>query len=357
MKHELSDKEMETYSRQIVLKDIGYEGQLKIRNGSVCIVGLGGLGCPLATQLTAIGVGHLRIVDRDVIEHSNLHRQHLYDVSSLGHPKVEVAARKLNELNPDVEIEPVPLSLNVDNAELIIKDVDVVADGLDRIEPRYAVNRACIKLGIPYVFGAAIESSGNASTIVPKETPCLECFYPNLRDELLPTCGMVGVHPSLLGIVSSLEASEVVRILMGEKPRLANKLLYCDLRNLQFDEINISRREDCPICGINAREPPSSLKRKLIQEICGRGGKRTFVVTPRENLNISIEDLTKYLSEKHFPIKVKANLGVTFNYMKTTASILKSGVMVVEGAEDQEQTSRIYREIVENLGIPWSRVE
>ena len=292
MAYELSSEQMDVYSRQIVLKDIGYEGQLKLRKGRVCIVGLGGLGCPIATQLTAMGVGYLRLVDRDVIEVSNLHRQHLYDRETLGYPKVEVAVKKLKKLNVDVELEPLPLSLNTNNAQKIIEDVDVVVDGLDRIEPRYAINRACVKLGIPYVFGAAIEAFGNVSTIIPYETPCLECFYPSLRNELLPTCGVVGVHPSAIGVTSSLETSETVRILLKEKPLLANRLLYVNLRDLEFDRINITRLEDCPVCGKNPKEPQTHLEWKLIEEVCGRSGKKSFIITPKENLEIDTVSYT-----------------------------------------------------------------
>ncbi|MCP8315507.1 MAG: HesA/MoeB/ThiF family protein, partial [archaeon] len=226
---ELSDDELEIYSRQIVLSDIGYEGQLRLLNSKVCLVGLGGLGCPAALQLVAMGIGYLRIIDRDIVERSNLHRQTLYDINSLYYPKVEVAAKKLSRLNPSVKIDPIPASLNADNAEEMIKDMNVVVDGLDAIEPRYALNWACVKHKVPYVFGAAIEAYGTVSTIIPRETPCLECFIGGLKNEMLPTCGVVGIHPSLPSIISSLEVSEAVRIILGEKPHLLNSLLYFDL--------------------------------------------------------------------------------------------------------------------------------
>jgi len=358
IKKELSEEELEVYSRQIVLSDIGYEGQLKLRNAKVCVIGLGGLGCPTSFQLTAMGVGYLRLVDRDVVERSNLHRQYLYDVNSLGYPKVEVAAKKLNELNPDVEMDLVPLSLNVDNAEDVIRGVDVVIDGLDRIEPRYVINRACVKLRIPYAFGAAIESFGNVTMIVPNETPCLECFYLDLRDEVLPTCAIAGVHPSVLGIVSSLQVSEAIRLIIGEKPHLANKFLYCDLRNMAFDEITISRLEECPVCGVKPASPPRPLRRKFIEEVCGRGGKKVYVITPRENLEINMEDLYKLILGKQLSIKVRANLGITFNLnQKIAVSILKSGIMIVEGLNREEQAFELYKTVIDDLGVPWSRVE
>lgn len=246
---DLSEEELEFYSRQIALREIGYSGQLQLKKAKVCLVGLGGLGSSIAIQLAAVGVGHLRLVDRDVIELSNLQRQHLYTTDLLGYPKVEAAAQRLKAHNPNIEIEPIALSVNADNAEDIIKDANVVLDGLDRMKPRYAVNRACVKLNIPYVFGAAITTLGNASTIIPKKTPCLECFYGNLDDEKLPTCATVGVHISVINIIASIEVAEAVRIITGKQPRLANKLLVCDIEHMTFDEVDVSRAENCPVCG------------------------------------------------------------------------------------------------------------
>ena len=208
MREELTDEELDIYSRQIVLADIGYDGQLKLRDAKVCLVGVGGLGSPVALKLAGMGVGYLRMIDRDIASRSDLHRQHLYDADSIGLPKVEVAFQKLSRLNPDVTLDPVPESLNSVNAEQLLSGMDLVIDGLDRPEPRYILNRTCNKLKIPYIFGAAIEAFGNVSTILPGQTFCLECFMPGLKDEDLPVCGVVGVHPSILGIVSSAQVSE-----------------------------------------------------------------------------------------------------------------------------------------------------
>ncbi|MBS7654597.1 HesA/MoeB/ThiF family protein [Candidatus Bathyarchaeota archaeon] len=163
----LSESELEFYSRQIALSEIGYGGQLKLANSSVCIAGLGGLGSPVALQLAAMGVGHIRLVDQDIVELSNLHRQILYGANFVGYPKVEVAAKRLKELNPHIEVEPLPISINADNAEDIVKGMDVIVDGLDRMTPRYAINRACQKNSVPYIFAAALMTFGNISTILP----------------------------------------------------------------------------------------------------------------------------------------------------------------------------------------------
>jgi adenylyltransferase/sulfurtransferase len=355
---ELSEKELEYYSRQIVLAEMGYNAQLRLKDAKACLIGLGGLGSPTATQLAAIGVGHLRLVDRDVIELSNLQRQHIYSIDDVGYPKVEIAAKRLQSLNPYIEIEPIPLSVNQDNVEDIIKGMDVVIDGLDRMAPRYAVNRACIKLGIPYVFGAAITTIGNVSTIVPGKTPCLECFYGNLVDDKLPKCAVVGVHPSLLSIIASVEVSEGIRILTGKQPRLANKLLYCDIGHVEFNEVHVSKVEKCPVCGSKPSGSPMPLKRQLVEEMCGRAGKKVFAIVPKKNLEINLTDLHAYLEKKGFNIKVKANLGITFDYNnEVTTSILKSGIMIVEGAKEKEDALNLFSDIIVNrLDIPESLI-
>lgn len=355
---DLTDEELEFYSRQIVLPDIGYKGQLKLKNAKVCIVGLGGLGSPAALQLAAMGIGHLRLIDPDVVETSNLQRQHLYGVNFLGYPKVEVAAERLHDLNPNIEIEPLPLSLNVNNAEDIVKDVDVVIDGLDRMSPRYALNRACVKLKVPYIFGAAIMTFGNVSTIIPGETPCLECFQGNLEDDMLPTCAVVGVHPSILNIIASIEVSEAVRLILGKKPLLAGKLLVCDIGEMKFEEVKVSKVDKCPVCGTKPAGPPMKLRRKMITELCGREGKRVFMVTPKSNLNIDMEKLNTLLMEKGFRVKVKAKLGVTFQIdPKCTATLMKSGVIVIDGIDSEEEAYKFYMEtVVKGLNIAKSNV-
>ncbi len=355
----LSDEELEYHSRQIVLADIGYDGQLRLGNARVCIVGLGGLGCPAATQLAAMGVGYLRLIDYDVVELSNLQRQHLYDIKSVGYPKVEVAAKRLRELNPYIEIEPLPLSVNANNAEDAIRAMDLVVDGLDRMSSRYALNRACVKTGVPYVFGAAIMTFGNVSTIIPGQTPCLECFQAGFEDSMLPTCAAVGVHPSITNVVASIEVSEATRIILGERPVLANKVLHCDIWQMEFEEVKISKAEDCPVCGSKPSRPPLALEQQLVAELCAREGKRTFVITPKENLALDMDQLYSLLVGNGFEVKVKAALGITFDSAPMAAgSVLKSGIMIIQGATDEQEVREFYDKLViDGLRVSRSKVE
>ena len=360
MKTELSDQELETYSRQVVLADIGYDGQLKLRNAKVCLIGVGGLGAPIALKLAGMGVGYLRIVDRDIVSRSDLHRQHLYDAQCVGQPKVEVAWHKLSRLNPDVELDPVPESLNSINAEELVAGMDVVIDGLDRPEPRYIVNRTCNRLNIPYVFGAAIEAFGNVSTLLPGQTFCLECFMPGLKDEDLPACGVVGVHPSVLGIVSSVQVSEAARVIMGQQPKLFNKLFYIDLREFEFNILDIPALDTCKVCGTNPPAPPEEIKDRLFEETCARDGRRNFILAPNQRISIDIKKLDKFIKKRGFKVIASGRFGITFQKSKEiTACVLKSGIMNAQTPPHVEEDDKIKDEIfdiykailVEGLGF------
>lgn len=358
MRKELTDEELETYSRQIVLADIGYDGQLKLRNARVCLVGAGGLGSPVALKLVGMGIGYLRVVDRDIVSRTDLHRQYLYDTDSIGMPKVEVLFEKLNRLNPDVTLDPVPESLNSINAEELLAGMDVIIDGLDRPEPRYIVNRTCNRLKIPYIFGAAIEAFGNVSTILPGQTFCLECFMSGLRDEDLPVCGVVGVHPSVLGIISALQVSEAVRVLTGRPPKLHNKLLYVDLRELEFNILDIPALESCKVCGTKPDGAPEAVQDRFFEETCARDGRRNFVISPRKRIEIDIKQLEAIIKARSMGVKKSGRLGITFQKTaRITACILKSGIMIAQTPPRLEENIKnevieIYRSIlIEGLGL------
>lgn len=359
MQKELSDAELNTYARQVVLSDIGYDGQLKLRNATACIVGLGGLGSLIATKLTGMGIGQLRIVDRDIVSRSDLHRQHLYDAESVGRPKVEIAFQKLSRLNPDVELVPYPETLTSYNASEIIAGADIVLDGLDRPEPRYILNRTCRHHDIPFVYGAAVESYGNISTIVPGQSLCLECFMSGLTEDDLPKCGVVGVHPSILGMVTSVQVFEAVRILTGQAPKLLNKLLYIDLNQMAFDTFKLSVNPDCPVCGVSPKKPLKPLPaEKLVEETCARDGRRNIIVSPMKRIDIDLDQLGRILGHRGFRLNTSGPYGITFEPSAgIITSILKSGVMIVQISprlEDIRKDSimETYRSIlIEGLGL------
>jgi adenylyltransferase/sulfurtransferase len=328
------------------MAEMGYNAQLRLKNSRACLLGVGGLGSPAAMQLAAMGVGVLRIVDRDVVELTNLHRQHLYGVDDMGIPKVEAAAKRLRKLNPYITIEPMPVSVNETNAEAIVCGMDVVVDGLDSMKARYAVNRACVKLNVPYVFGAAVATNGNISTIVPEETACLECFYGNLNDSKLPKCGVVGVHPSLVNVIASLEVSEAIRILTGKQPRLADKLLYFNLEELEFTEIQLAKVESCPVCGDNTCSKP--IGHELVEDICGRNGKRVLVVVPEGILNVDLLEVKGRLVRMGFCLEAEGELGLTAVLGDVKVSVLGSGIVILESLNEREDALEFFRDLMGN---------
>lgn len=349
MVEEFTDKEFEMYSRQIVLDTIGYEGQEKLKKGRVAVVGVGGLGSPVATLLTAMGVGYIRIIDRDIVEISNLHRQHLYTFKDIGYPKVEVAAKRLRELNPYIEVEPFPIFIDDSTALEAVRDVDVVVDGLDNFKARRAVNKACYKLSIPYIYASAIETYGYTTTIIPGVGPCLECIFPNVSDESLPTCSTVGVHPSILQIISGIEVYEVVNILTGKNPCLLGKLLIYDLRELTSSLVDVAKSKYCSICGGLGVEK-EEVRYPVVEEVCARGGLATFMVNPGRIKRLNLEELLSRLNSPKYKLITRSQLGMTLQIdSKIKFSLLHSGIAVIEGVESGEEALRIYRDIMENV--------
>ncbi len=344
---DFNNHELERYSRQIMLEGIGYNGQLKLRDARICVVGVGGLGNPIVSQLTAMGIGHLRIVDRDVVEISNLHRQTLYNDSDIGQVKVETAAKKLKVMNPSVDVEPMPVSVTERTALKIVDDCDVIIDGLDSVNARYALNDACLQLNIPYVYGGAIGLLGSACTIVPNETACLRCIFPSLVDDDMPTCSTEGIHPSVLSIIAGTEVSEAVKIIIGKKPRLLNKLLYFDLADLTFDIIDIKRNEECVSCENGKRQTQTMTDKIQIEELCGRDrGKRTYSITPTDILDIDINSVLAKTTKMGFNVESKGTMGATLQNGKISVSLLKSGATVIVGAKDENDALGIYKEFL-----------
>lgn len=346
---ELTSEELQRYSRQVMLEEIGFEGMEKLRSAKVCVVGAGGIGNPVITQLVAMGVGKLRIVDRDVIEVTNLHRQHLYTDDDIGRVKVEAAAERLRKLNPGIEIEPVPTSVTKFTAEGIVKGFDIVIDALDSIDARYALNDACIKHNIPLVYAGAIGVTGSVSTILPNNSACLRCMFPELKEEEMPACSTEGVHPSVLYLVAGIQVSEAIKIITGQQPTLVNRLLYIDLNELSFDRVQMFRQDECPACGTARKESNLVASQLIIEELCGRDrGKRTWTVTPAEPTPISLPSIIKNAESLGYQVKTRGNLGITaVNSGRMSVSFLSSGAATIVGAKDEEDAIKIYKTFVD----------
>jgi molybdopterin-synthase adenylyltransferase len=349
---ELTSNDMIRYSRQIMLEEIGYVGMEKLKNIKICVVGAGGIGNPVATQLVGMGVGKIRIVDRDIVEISNLHRQHLYSEADVGKVKVEAAVERLQKMNSGVDIEAVPISVTPFTAENIIKGYDIVIDALDSIDARYALNDACLKLGIPFIYAGALGMVGSVCTILPNESACLRCIFPELSEDEMPTCSTEGVHPSILYLVAGIQVSEAVKIVVGQQPSLVNKLLYIDLNDLVFDKIQMRRHDECSSCGLNINRKTVQIPSLMVEELCGRDrGKRTYTVTPAQIKNdVNLLNVLKNAESQGYTITSKGNLGITVsNQNKLLISFLTSGAATIVGAKNEDEALSIYKTFTNGL--------
>ena len=352
---ELKNEDLQRYSRQIMLEEIGFIGLEKLRKAKVCVVGVGGIGNPVVTQLTAMGIGKLKIVDRDIIEISNLHRQHLYTENDLGKVKVEAAKERLEKINSSVEIEALPNSVTKYTAESIISGYDIVVDALDSIDARYALNDACIKLNIPLIYAGALGMLGSVCTIIPNKTACLRCIFPALAEDDMPTCSTEGVHPSILYLVGGIQVSEVVKIILGEKPTLENKLIYVDLNDLSLEKITVFRQEECPSCGTKRIDRDElETKQLIIEELCGRDrGKRTYTVTPSHiSSSLNLLGIEKNAERLGYTIKTKGELGLTImsnNSDNLLISFMTSGAATIVGAKNEDEALSIYKSFVDDI--------
>ena len=343
---DLSEKELDRYSRQIMLEEIGYQGQLKLKQSKVCVVGVGGLGNPITARLAAMGVGKIRIVDRDVIELSNLHRQTMFNEDDVGQVKVEIAAKKLRKLNPDIIIEELPVSINDYTAFDAVDGCDVVIDALDSVNARYSLNKACIEKKIPFVTGAAVGVTGQSFTILPNESACYHCLFPALDEDSMPTCSIEGVHPSILSIIGGIEVSEAVKIITGKEPSLRDKVLHVDLENLIFNFTKVSKVEECSVCGSGRKQ--EKVKEELItEELCGRNkGKRTFSITPTYSVVLNVDQIKSIAKQKQFTVENLGELGLSLRTDELSISFMKSGSAVIVGAKDENESIALYKEIL-----------
>ena len=344
---DLSEKELDRYSRQVMLEEIGYQGQLKLKQSKVCVVGVGGLGNPIVTRLAAMGVGKLRIVDRDVIELSNLHRQTMFNEDDVGQVKVETAAKKLRKLNPDIVVEELPVSINDYTALDVIDGCDVVIDALDSVDARYSLNKACVEKNIPFITGAAVGTTGQLFTVLPKKNACYHCMFPNLNEDTMPTCSIEGVHPSILSVIGGVEVHEAVDVLIGKTPQSSEKFLSIDLELFSFETTKMRpRQEECPVCGSGKQQ--EKIKEELIlEELCGRNkGKRTFSVTPTYPVTLNVDDITSIAREKGFVVENLGDLGLSMRTNDLSVSFMKRGSAVLVGPKDEEEATSLYKDLL-----------
>lgn len=287
----LTNEQILRYSRHLILPEVGMAGQKKLRAASVLIIGAGGLGCPIALYLTAAGIGRLGLVDFDVVDRTNLQRQILYGESVVGVPKVEAAAERLKDLNPDVEVETYPVKLSSENALQIMSDYDIIVDGTDNFPTRYLTNDAAVMLGKPYIYGSIFRFEGQVSVFLSRpfngfdRGPCYRCLFPSPPPPgTVPSCAEGGVLGVLPGIVGALQAAEAIKLIVGIGEPLIGKMMLIDTLRMEFRTVRIRRNPNCPACGDN----PTIHELIDYEEFCGL---RRGEVTETEDIFITPQDL------------------------------------------------------------------
>jgi sulfur-carrier protein adenylyltransferase/sulfurtransferase len=288
----LSNEEILRYSRHLIMPEVGMEGQLKLKRARVLCIGAGGLGSPLALYLGAAGVGTLGIVDFDVVDYTNLQRQIIHSTADVGRKKLDSAADKLKAINPFVNVRKIETRLSSENALELFRDFDIIADGTDNFPTRYLVNDASVITGKPNVYGSIFRFEGQASVFATREGPCYRCLYPEPPPPgLVPSCAEGGVLGILPGLVGVIQATEVVKLILGKGDPLIGRLLLVDALGMKFRELKLRKNPDCPVCGRN----PTITKLVDYEEFCGIRGEEQAVET--STADIQVEELKRRLDK------------------------------------------------------------
>ncbi len=287
---QLSNDEILRYSRHLIMPEVGMEGQQKLKAAKVLCIGAGGLGSPLALYLTAAGVGTLGIVDFDVVDYTNLQRQIIHSTADVGRKKLDSAADKLKGINPFLNLRTFETKLTSDNALELFREFDFIADGTDNFPTRYLVNDACVLTGKPNVYGSIFRFEGQASVFATEQGPCYRCLYPEPPPPgLVPSCAEGGVLGILPGLVGVIQATETLKLILGQGQPLIGRLLLVDALGMNFRELKLRKNPGCPVCGTHRTIT------KLIDynEFCGIRGEEKPVETGVPE--IQVEELKRRL--------------------------------------------------------------
>ncbi|MFY9746259.1 MAG: molybdopterin-synthase adenylyltransferase MoeB [Acidobacteriaceae bacterium] len=289
---QLSNDEIARYSRHLILPEVGMEGQQKLKAAKVLCVGTGGLGSPLAFYLAAAGIGTLGLVDFDVVDASNLQRQIIHSTKDVGRPKIDSAAEKLTALNPFLNVVKHETMLTSQNALEIIRDYDIVADGTDNFPTRYLVNDACVLTGKPNAYGSIFRFEGQASVFATEQGPCYRCLYPEPPPPgLVPSCaegGVLGILPGLVGII---QATEVIKFILGKGEPLIGRLLLVNALDMRFRELKLRKNPDCPVCGTH----PTVTQLIDYQQFCGIVPEAKMALVQNGIPQMSVKELKQRL--------------------------------------------------------------
>ncbi|WP_048190696.1 ThiF family adenylyltransferase [Methanobacterium sp. SMA-27] len=328
------------YARQIILQNIGEEGQEKLLASSAAIVGCGALGTVAANNLARAGIGKIYIIDRDFVELNNLQRQMLFDENDIGTPKAVAAAEKVKAINSGIDVYPVIKDVNYTNVEDLLKGVDIVIDGTDNIQTRMLINDVCVKHKIPWIYTGAIGTSGMSMNIIP-EKACLRCLYPGVpKAGSLPTCDTMGVLNTATVIMGSIETTEAIKILLGyydEIESTHSNLLVYDIWKQSFDSIKVKKNEKCECCVNENFEFLESDEQEIITSLCGRNA---IQITPADPKELVLKNIGEKL-EKLGTVKC-SDFIMLFKNHETEISLFRDGRAIIKGTNDEMVARTIY---------------
>jgi adenylyltransferase/sulfurtransferase len=337
----------ERYSRQILFNGIGKEGQQRLLNSRVVIIGCGALGSAQAEALARAGVGNLRIIDRDFVEFSNLQRQTMFTESDAAErlPKAIACANRIREINSDITADAEVADVNHSNIERFISEVDVVIDGTDNFATRYLINDACVKHQVNWVYGAAVGSYGVTMTIQPHKTPCLRCIFPEAPPAAsAPTCDTAGVIMPIISIVASVQVTEALKLITAKVQELHGSLMQFDVWRNEWRKISIGGpSQDCPTCGVGDYQTLNAEAREFAAVMCGR---HAVQISPSESMHIDLDALRRKLESSG---DVKANnYLVRFRTGEYELTIFQDARSIIRGTDDIATARSLYSKYIGN---------
>jgi adenylyltransferase/sulfurtransferase len=338
------------YSRQILLPEIGEVGQERLLAASVSVVGCGALGSVIASTLVRAGVGRVRVIDRDYIELNNLQRQTLFDEEDIarGLPKAIAAAEKLRQVNSQVTVEPVVTDVNPDNVERLIGDVDLVVDGTDNFEIRFLLNDACVKHGVPWVYGGVLATYGMIRAMIPHHTPCFRCMLTQLPPPgSTPTCDTAGVLSTAVNVIASLEVTEGLKILLGKEKELYGGLLYVDVWAGVFERVDVGKVNGvCPVCDLGQYEFLEARQGTYLTSLCGR---EAVQVNVRGEAELSFPALAQRLAPagevRYNEYMLRLRVG-SDSHRRYELTVFPDGRAIVKGTTDEAVARTLYARYV-----------
>ena len=335
---------LDYFSREISIPGIGPAGFQKLQESSVAIVGVGGVGSAAAYYLARSGVGHLKLIDQDIVETTNLQRLHSASMNDLYHPKAEVIADRLSEQATSCKIEPVIETVSDRNARALLRDVDLIFDGLDNFRTRYILNQFAVLSETPYLFASAIADQAHIALLNPPKTACLECIMPRVADRFADSCETLGVSPSITGLTGALGTGVALRFLLGNPNRWSDKLVTVDMAGPEFPLTRLARRHDCEGCG-NSNVDRSGSDR-LVTFLCG---EHTANVLPVSDLTIELSKVGNNIpSDKILLSSVSV---LVYRHEEFTVSLFRNGRLLIGGVENETQAAKMAREISKQVGL------